>query len=206
MPPCRHPAPPSDALVDRLRSCRPLREEAVAELLALLRRGARFEVSRRRPTLPHLRDGLDDIADEAAGDALVSVLARLDDFRGASRFTTWAYKFALHEAANKLRRRNWQRKEIPLEPASWPRVSNPVASPAAQLEYTELLSAIQHAMATALTPRQRDVLVGVALNGLPADVIAERLGTTRGALYKSLHDARLKLRSELARLGLAPTA
>ena len=87
-------------------------DEAVARLRALLR-AARFECARRRPTLPHLRgNDLDDIANQAADDALVSVLGRLDSFRGASRFTTWAYKFALLEAA-KLRRRAWQGREVP---------------------------------------------------------------------------------------------
>ena len=85
------------------------RDEAVARLHALLLRAARFECARRRPTLPHLRgNDLDDIANQAADDALVSVLGRLDSFRGASRFTTWAYKFAVLEAAVKLRRRAWQ--------------------------------------------------------------------------------------------------
>src|SRR5438105_674856 len=66
-----------------------VRDEAVARLHALLLRAARFEVARRRPTLPHLRGNeLEDIALEAADDALVSALARLDDFRGDSRFTT----------------------------------------------------------------------------------------------------------------------
>src|SRR5207302_6554083 len=98
----------------------PAREAAVARLHALLERAARFEVARRRPTLPHLRGNeLEDIALEAADDAVIGVLARLDDFRGASRFTTWAYKFALLEAAVKLRRRAWQGREVPLEPESW---------------------------------------------------------------------------------------
>ena len=85
------------------------REDAVERLHALLLRAARYECARRRRALPHLRgNDLDDIANQAADDALVSVLARLDSFRGASRFTTWAYKFALLEAAVKLRRRAWQ--------------------------------------------------------------------------------------------------
>ncbi len=101
------------------------REAAVARLHALLVRAARFEVARRRPTLPHLRgDELDDIAVEAADDALLSVLRRLDDFRGASRFTTWAYKFALLEAAVKLRKRAWQGREVPLEPETWELLSS----------------------------------------------------------------------------------
>ena len=103
-----------------LRADGPERDEAVARLHALLLRAARFEVARRRPALPHLRGNeLDDIANEAADDALMSVLARLDDFRGASRFTTWVYKFALLEAAVKLRKRAWQGREVPLEPESW---------------------------------------------------------------------------------------
>lgn len=92
----------------------------MGRLHALLLRAARFEVARRRPALPHLRGNeLDDIALEAADDALMSVLARLGDFRGASRFTTWVYKFALLEAAVKLRRRAWQGREVPLEPETW---------------------------------------------------------------------------------------
>ena len=103
-----------------LTGLRERRDESVAQLHALLLRAARFEVARRRPTLPHLRGNeLEDIAYEAADDALMSVLARLDDFRGESRFTTWAYKFALLEAAVKLRKRAWQGREVPLEPESW---------------------------------------------------------------------------------------
>ncbi|HZB85238.1 MAG TPA: hypothetical protein VE289_01610, partial [Gaiellaceae bacterium] len=109
--------PESRRWLRELRSAGPTRDAAVARLHTLLLRAARFEVARRRPTLPHLRGNeLDDIALEAADDALVSVLARLEDFRGASRFTTWVYKFALLEAAVKLRRRAWQGREIPLEP------------------------------------------------------------------------------------------
>lgn len=96
------------------------REEAIGRLHALLLRAARFEVGRRRPALPHLRGHeLDDIANEAADDALMSVLRRLDDFRGASRFSTWVYKFALLEASAKLRKRSWQGREVPLEPEGW---------------------------------------------------------------------------------------
>src|SRR5215468_9653036 len=84
----------SESLLRDLRG--PRREAALGRLHALLLRAARFEVARRRPALPHVRgDELDDIAVEAADDALMSVLRRLDDFEGRSRFTTWVYKFAL---------------------------------------------------------------------------------------------------------------
>lgn len=188
-----------------LRAEGPVREEAVARLHALLLRAAHFEVARRRPTLPHLRgNDLDDVANQAADDALVSVLRRLDDFRGDSRFTTWVYKFALLEAAVKLRRRSWQGREVPLEPESWSLFSSLGLEPDEELEQSELLSTLQQAVAELLTPHQRSVLVALALNRVPIDVLAERLSTTRGALYKTLHDARRKLRRHLADLGLEP--
>ena len=181
-----------------LRSDGAERDDAVARLHALLLRAARYEVGRRRAALAHVRgDELDDIALQAADDALVSVLARLDDFRGLSRFTTWAYKFALLEAGVKLRRRAWQGREIPLEPETWDLFSSTELQPDEQAEQSELLTALRQAIAESLTPHQRRVLVALALNGVPIDVLAERLNTTRGALYKTLHDARRKLRHEL---------
>src|SRR5882672_1092217 len=181
-----------------------VREQAIARLHALLVRAARFEVARRKPMLPHLRgDELDDIANEAADDALMSVLRRLDDFAGASRFTTWVYKFALLEAAVKLRKRAWQGREIPLEPDSWRSFSSAGLEPDAEAEQSELLAALQAGIADVLTQHQRRVLVALALNGVPIDVLAERLNTNRGALYKTLHDARRKLRKHLHERGFA---
>ena len=187
-----------------LRADGAIKEAASARLHAMLLRAARFEVARRRPALPHLRgDELDDIATEAADDALMSVLRRLDDFRGASRFTTWVYKFALLEAAVKLRRRAWQGREIPLEPESWELFSSAGLEPDAQSEQRELLAVVQQAIDEVLTPHQRRVLIALAVNGVPIDVLAERLNTNRGALYKTLHDARRKLRNHLNERGHA---
>jgi RNA polymerase sigma-70 factor (ECF subfamily) len=159
-----------------------------------------------REWLRSLRDeggDLEDIANQAADDALMGVLRRLDDFRGASRFTTWAYKFALYEAAVKLRKRAWQGREVPLEPESWGLYSSAGLEPDAEAEQSELVGTLQSAIAEALTPHQRRVLVALALNGVPIDVLAERLNTNRGALYKTLHDARRKLRQHLEERGLA---
>jgi len=190
--------------LDELRAEGPTKDAAVARLHAVLLRAARFEVARRRPTLPHLRgDELDDIALEAADDALMSVLRRLDDFRGASRFTTWVYKFALLEAAVKLRKRTWQGREVPLEPEAWSLFSSAGLTPELEAEQSELLATLQRAIADVLTPHQRRVLVALALNGVPIDVLADRLGTNRGALYKTLHDARRKLRRHLDECGLS---
>jgi len=194
----------SRAWLRDLRADGAARDDALARLHELLVRAARFEVARRRVTLPHLRgDELDDIALEAADDALMSVLRRLDDFRGLSRFSTWAYKFALLEAAVKLRKRAWQGRELPLEPETWNLFSSAGLEPDAEAEQSELVAAVQQAIADELTPHQRSVLVALTLNGVPIDVLAERLGTTRGALYKTLHDARRKLRKYLDDHGLS---
>jgi RNA polymerase sigma-70 factor (ECF subfamily) len=190
--------PRDENWIAELRSDGPERDEAIGRLHALLLRAARFEVGRRARSVPHLRGGdQDDLALQSANDALVAVLAKLDTFRGQSRFTTWAYKFALLEAAVKVRRLAWQGREIPLEPERWPRFADAGSSPHAQTEQGELLSDIQRAIETDLTPHQREVLVALALNEVPIDVLAERLGATRGALYKTLHDARRKLRRTL---------
>jgi RNA polymerase sigma-70 factor, ECF subfamily len=186
-----------------LRTDGATRDEAVARLHALLLRAARFEAARRRGRLPYLRDELEEIAHEAAGDALISVLAHLDDFRGDSRFTTWVYKFALLETAVKLRKRAWQGRELPLEPEAWNVFESVGLAPPEQVEQSELLSTLQAAIGEVLTPHQRRVLVAVTLNGVPIDVLAERLDTTRGALYKTLHDARQKLRTHLAERDLS---
>lgn len=187
-----------------LRSEGATREEALVRLHALLLRAARFEVGRRRAALPHVRGSdLDDIANQAADDALMSVLRRLDDFRGASRFTTWVYKFALLEAAVKLRKRAWQGREVPLEPETWNVFASAGLEPEAEAEQSELLVTLQQAIGEVLTPHQRRVLVSLALNGVPIDVLADRLSTTRGALYKTLHDARRKLRRHLEGHGLS---
>jgi RNA polymerase sigma-70 factor, ECF subfamily len=193
--------PDSREWLDALRGEGAVRDGAVARLHALLLRAARFETARRRATHPHLRDELDEIAHEAAHDALLAVLDRLDDFRGASRFTTWAYKFALYQASVKVRRRAWQGRELPVEEEALGRLAGTAHGPDSQAEERELLGEIGKGIAERLTPRQRTVLVALALNDVPIDVLAERMETTRGALYKMLHDARRKLRRYLAETG-----
>jgi RNA polymerase sigma-70 factor, ECF subfamily len=178
-------------------------EDARGRLRALLLRAARYEIGRRRASLPHLRGGdLDDLAQQSANDALLAILGKLDTYRGESRFTTWAYKFALLEAAVKLRRRAWQGREIPLDAERWKAFADQGDSPVESAESREVLGSIGHALESELSPHQREVLVAVALDGVPIDVLAERLDSTRGALYKTIHDARKKLRAHLAESGL----
>lgn len=178
------------------------REAAVGELHALLLKAARFEVDRRRASLPHLRGGdCEDLAQQSADDALLALLGKLDGFRGESRFTTWAYKFALLEAGVKVRRRAWQQREVPLAEEAWSLLADAGSSAGRGAEDAELFRALREEIEGTLSERQREVLVAVALNDVPIDVLAERLGSTRGALYKTLHDARRKLREALAARG-----
>jgi RNA polymerase sigma-70 factor, ECF subfamily len=171
------------------------REAAARELHALLLRAARFELSRRRGQLATTREALDDLATQSADDALSAILSKLDDYRFESRFTTWAYKFAILEAATRARRRAWQDRELPVDPNAWTRLPSRSLDPADDVAYREHLKAIIEAVRTELSPHQREVLGALVLAEVPIDVLAERLGTTRGALYKTLHDARRKLRA-----------
>jgi RNA polymerase sigma-70 factor, ECF subfamily len=190
--------PESRRWIERLSPGSAERNAAIESLHVLLLGAARFEIARRRGALPHLRGSdQDDLAHQSADDALVAILSKLGDFRGDSRFTTWAYKFALLEAAVKLRRRAWQSREVQLEPESWALIAVDGATPQQGAERAELLAALRDAIARDLTPHQRRILVAVALDGVPIDVLAERLGTTRGALYKTIHDARRRLRAAL---------
>ncbi len=187
----------SRAWLDALRAGGDAGRDASGRLHALLLSAARFQLWRRATPYDLRGETLDELATEAANDAFVAVLAHLDDFRGASRFTTWAYKFAILHASVSLRKRMWKGRELPLDGEGWQRLALTVGAPDERLEHLELLGELKVAVETTLTERQRDVFVAVALNGVPIDVVAARFSTTRGAIYKSLHDARRKLRTAL---------
>jgi RNA polymerase sigma-70 factor (ECF subfamily) len=195
--------PESRAWLDALNNDGRQREEALGRLHGLLLRAARFEVNRRRHQLTHLAGSdLDDLALQAAADAMVAVLAHLADFRGLSRFSTWAYKFALLDAAVKVRSSAWRQREIPRPPEDWAALVDPAGRPEDAAEHAELLDALRAAVDELLTPHQREVLLTIVAGEVPIDVLAERLGVGRGAVYKTVHDARRKLRAHLTEAGL----
>lgn len=178
------------------------REDAVARLHAVLLRTARGEVRRRRAMVPARGlDELDHLCFEAAGDALMAILAKLESYRGAARFTTWASKFAILETSSRLRRLAWRNRKVEVDESIWDRLPDG-APPALQaIEQRQLLAALRHAIGEQLTERQRFIFQSVTMQQVPTDVLAERLGTTRGAIYKTLHDARAKLRRALEESG-----
>ena len=142
------------------------------------------------------------MAQQCADDALVNILAKLDDFKGLSRFTTWAYKFAIFEVSSKLARHAWQRHPPSREDLELAEIPDSLAPrPSDQAERREQLVALKEAIEGDLTPRQREVFVAVALNDVAIDVLALELGSNRNAIYKNLFDARRKLRDSLAAAG-----
>jgi RNA polymerase sigma-70 factor (ECF subfamily) len=172
-------------------------DDAVRRLHELLVRAATHEV-RRRAALLDLSQSSDlgDLAMQAADDALIAILARLDRFERRSAFTTWAYKFAIHTAGVSVRKLAWRSREIPSSDSAFAQLVSTYPEPADATERRDLIARITEAIEH-LTPRQRDVLLALCVSGVPIDVLADRLGATRGAICKTLHDARQAIRKRL---------
>lgn len=178
----------------------PAGHQALARLREVLLRATRHQVWRLRDLLPGVGAGeLEDLAQQAANDALVAVLRQLGTFEGRSRFTTWVYKFGVLHAGVAVRRQAWRHREVPL-PDTLTFVDT-APTPAAVSEATQLARAVEAAIAHELTPHQRRVVLALLVEGVPIDVLADRLGSTRNALYKALHDARRRLRLALTASG-----
>jgi RNA polymerase sigma-70 factor (ECF subfamily) len=200
------PGPGDDSFdwVALLAAPGPGHEDAVRRLHGLMVRAARRHVG-RSPTSAHLgRRTLEDVVQTAADEATVAVLSRLDSFEGRSRFTTWAFKFGILHAAVELRRAAWHGREVDLSVVAEP--VTPAAGPELVAEAVAFTGAVGRAMESCLTDHQRRVALALLVDGVPIDVLAERLGSNRNAVYKTLHDVRVRLRAELCRTGYLPTA
>jgi RNA polymerase sigma-70 factor (ECF subfamily) len=180
----------------------PGREAAYERLHRLLLRVARGELRRRGPGAGIDGPELDDLAHQAAADALVAVRRKLAGFRGESRFTTWAYKFVVFEVSTKLGRHFWRTPHARLDAEDWSRLPDRFGlDPAEESEWRELVGALRDAVDAVLSERQRLAFVAVVLNGVPADALVGRLGPSRNAIYKTLYDARRKLHAQLVATG-----
>jgi RNA polymerase sigma-70 factor (ECF subfamily) len=190
------------AWITDLSSDGPARDSATTRLHDILLRVARAESARRRPSLPTLRlDEVEDLCQQAANDALMAVLGKLAEFRGAARFTTWACKFVIFEISTKLRRSAWRDRDVETNETVWATIPDRALPPLSGMLEAELGAALQRAIGEALTPAQRQIFQAVAIDEVPIDVLAERLRRSRGAIYKMLHDARSKLRQALIAAG-----
>jgi RNA polymerase sigma-70 factor (ECF subfamily) len=178
------------------------REQALARLHELLLRAAHAELRRRsRPAGIEGRER-DDLTHQAADDALLAITGKLDRFRGDSRFTTWAYKFVILEVSAKLGRHYWRNPPAPAGDDAWERIPDRLgADPAELAESRELAGALRHAVSEVLSERQRRVFVAIIVDGVPLDALVAELGSTRNAIYKTMFDARRKIRAHLVANG-----
>ena len=192
----------SEAWVEGLQSLGARHEDCLARLHALLIRVARHEAFRRGSTLQLQGPELEDVAQQAADDSLMAIKAKIAEFRGSSRFTTWAFRFVMLEVSTKIGRHFWRNRPATMDEDSWERLPDPLPVAPQQLaEQHEMLEALRQAITEDLTDLQRRVFVAVALNEVPMDAFARELGSNRNAVDKSLFDARCKLRVSLEAAG-----
>lgn len=185
--------------VGALSGTQPVRDEAIRRLHVLMVRASRFQLARMGESHRLGQARAEALVQSSADDAVVAILSRLASFEGRARFTTWAYKFAILHTATAVRRELWVRTEEDL--ASIPEPATREGDPLEQVEGSALADALRRGITESLTAHQQRVLVAVALDGVPIDIIADRLGTTRNTVYKTLHDARKRLRAYLATQG-----
>jgi RNA polymerase sigma-70 factor, ECF subfamily len=185
---------------DRLHAPEPMRTYAISQLHGRLHREATFQVRRCafvRPDFP--RSDIDDLATQAADDALVALLRKLDQYRGDGQFMTWARRFAALEAYVCVRRRlGKDRIGVSRDPELAELVADMRASPHDRVEMHERIDAVTGVINERMTVRERAVLVAVAIDGNSAEAVGGDLHMSRGAIYKALFDARVKLKRHAA--------
>ena len=206
MQPARQPIEDLDeesaAWVCRLGAGGGERQAAERELYARLVRIALAEVRRRSVGTPVTGPELDDVAHQAAGDAMLAILAKLGDFRGESRFITWAYRFVILEVSGKLGRHYWRSPPVALDAGQWERLPGRLGiDPARHAEWAGILAEVRRVVDDELTVHQRRVFVAVVVDGIPLDALAAELGLRRNAIYKVIFDARRKIRRALVANG-----
>jgi len=194
--------PVPDEWVRALSAAGVERERATARLHEMLLRVARAETRRRSGQLRISGPELDDLAHQATGDAVLAIIAKIGEFRGESRFTTWACKFVIFEVSGKIGRHLWRHPPIPLEAGNWDRLPDRFGlDPARESEWRDLVRALRRAVEEELTEHQRRVFTAIVVDGVPLDALAVKLRSNRNALYKTMFDARRKLRASLVANG-----
>jgi RNA polymerase sigma-70 factor (ECF subfamily) len=196
----------ADWLAD-LRSPGPTRDAALGDLRTIILTGLPYALANwLSPDSPHF----DSLAEDVAQGTLMRVLDRLDTFEGRSQFTTWVHKIAVRVALTELRRRRW--KDVSLddlmagEEGEAAPLEMPDAAPDPErlAEQADVLAHVQRIIREELTDKQRSAMMAVGVQGMPIEEVARRMGMERNALYKLMHDARLRLKRRLLREGLTP--
>ena len=193
-----------------LRSRGTSQEEALQDLRDYLLRAVLVYLSRDRSDLAHFHpDELQHLAEDWAQEALVTIVGKLDTFRGQSKFTTWAYRIVINQAAGELRHRRWSAVSLEAlpeeeEPSLLSMIEDVRAQdPERATQQEEVLAIIQRIIDEELTDRQRVALTNLLFRGMPMGEVAERLGTNKNNVYKIMHDARKKLKKRLPEYDLS---
>ena len=193
----------NDAWLVDLRG--PQRDGALHDLREILLKGLRAAFSTR------IQVDLESTLEDFTQEALMKVLANLDNFRGESRFSTWAQKIAVNVAYSELRRRSWQNVSLQevtendegeeLTPSF---MTDPGVAPEEQIAQADMLRFVQELIDDQLTERQREAITAIIINEMPLSEVAQRMGTNRNALYKLIYDARQRLQKSLFEHDLTP--
>jgi RNA polymerase sigma-70 factor (ECF subfamily) len=190
-----------------LRSTGKAKQGALADLREIILNSLPYALSKYlHPTDPHF----DPLIQEVAQETLLRVLDRLETFEGRSKFTTWVHTISVRLALTELRRARW--KEVSLDELQSGMESDDKMREMpdqdmdveASAEQSEIMAMIQKTMMEILSEKQRKALMAVAVRGMPIAEVADRMGSNRNALYKLLHDARLKLKSHFEERGITP--
>ncbi|OGO34655.1 MAG: hypothetical protein A2Z16_09480 [Chloroflexi bacterium RBG_16_54_18] len=183
------------------------RESALADLREIVRNGLPYALSR---WLSPADPGFESLIEEATQETLMRVLEKLDTFRGQSKFTTWVYKIAVRIALSDLRRHRWRDvslDELVEKPESLSisgLMSGKEPDPELTTEKRDLMEVILKIIQQELTEKQNQAIIAITMHGIPLDELANKMNMERNALYKLIHDARIRLKNRLAEQGLTP--
>lgn len=190
-----------------LRDSDPAHTDALDDLRDIIHKGLPYALSRWLASDDPL---FQPLVEEVTQETLLRVLDQLDSFEGRSLFTTWVHKIAIRIALTELRRKRWrdtsldeltESEDTPPPPGL---LADLQASPETSVERADMLLRVQRILEEELTPKQREALILLGLQDIPMEEAAKRMKTNRNALYKLLHDARLRLRRRLAQEDLTP--
>jgi RNA polymerase sigma-70 factor (ECF subfamily) len=183
-----------------------IRDAALADLRKVILTGLPYALNKWLPTNDPRSTPL---AEEVAQDTLLRVLDRLDTFEGRSQFTTWVHKIAVRIALTELRRKRWENVSLEelvegeeIFPMGNLMMDHQAFTPEEQVEGSEMMRRLQRIISDELTDKQRQAMIAIAIKGMPFEEVARRMGTNRNALYKMMHDTRLRLKHRLSQEGL----
>ncbi len=183
----------------------PVREAALVDLREIVAKGLPYALSHwLSSTDPHF----EALVEESTQETLLKVLSSLHQFEGRSKFTTWVFKIAVRVAISELRRKRWKDTSLDdlltgenaLERVGL--MADVAPGPENVVEQSDILSRLERILSESLTEKQRNAIIAIRIHDIPIEEVARKMGMTRNALYKLLHDARLNVKRRMAEQGI----